>query len=233
MNLAVRIQHNPQRERWTKTLKNILADDSSREIRVITDTQNDLWNSAKITLQSYDAGDTHMMVLQDDVMPCKDLISTAERLIEIMPDETITLFSVQECILEAMNTNTHWVKKKIWRMAQCYIMPVPVIDDFLGYAERHIKPEIYFDDDRLAMYHLAKNKLVWATAPSLVEHLGWNATTLTGYKDGFKFRPEKRMARWFIGFENSGLSIDWEKTRDKAVFENDGDWGQFCHLYIP
>jgi hypothetical protein len=120
-------------------------------------------------------------------------------------------------------------------MAQAYSAPVAVIDDFIEWADRHIKPDIYFDDDRWAMYCFYHERRVWATAPSLVEHIGWNETTLGGgYKPDFRFDLRKkastRMADWFVGFENSPESIEWKNI--KAIDDNEGTYGEFIHNYI-
>jgi hypothetical protein len=230
MKLSIRIQHVKKRERWAKTLKYLLGD---KRTKIITDQKNILWEGAKKTLQSYDHKATHLLVLQDDVLPCQDFVATVERILELLPNEPITFYSPNESILAAQNLKSNWVTLLTWRNAQAYVLPVPIIDDFLVWAERHIKPEIYFDDDRFAMYFYFHKQLVYCTAPSLVEHMGWNSTTLTGYKSGHVFESRLRMAKWYIGFENSGLNIDWAATVKKPVFENDGDWGEWSHLYIP
>ena len=228
MKLAIRIQATNKRQRWVDTLLYLLND---RRAKAIFDNRLQLWNGAKTTLLSYNKTHTHMLVLQDDVLPCKDFIKTVEKIIEILPDQPITLFSNKEAILEAKNRGINWVKLRKWLMAQTYIMPISIIEDFLIWEARHIKPEIYYDDNRWAMYFFYHKKRVWATAPSLVEHLGWNNTSLRNYTPSFIFEPRNRMAKWFIGFENSGLSIDWSKL--EAYEDLDGQNSDFCHYYIP
>ncbi len=223
MRLAINIQATVERKNWIKVMQGILND--KRAVPVF-DTKHDLWEGAKATLKNYKKGTTHMLVLQDDVLPCQDFIKTAERIIEILPDDPITLFSNRREILEAKAKGYNWFRLKKFLMAQAYIMPVPIIEDFLIWAEKHIKPEIYFDDNRWAMYLYYHDKLTWATAPSLVEHLGWNQTTLTGYNAGHSFEPRLRMATWYIGFENSGLMYDW--SRLDAIDDPDKILGDFA-----
>ena len=233
MNLAVRIQATEQRKRWVDTLVVHLLNQEphNSDIQVVVDKSHDLWSGAKATLQSYTQGfHTHVLLLQDDVLPCRDLIKTAEHLIELLPHEPITLFSNHSAITKAREAGKHWALLKKWLMAQAYIMPVEIIEDFIPWAERHIKPEIYFDDNRWAMYFDYHNRGVYATAPSLVEHLGWNSTTLNGgYDPGHTFSAESRMAKWFIGFEHSGLEIDWGNPHNyfEAQKTSNGDWAHY------
>ena len=126
----------------------------------------------------------------------------------------------------------HWMKTRRWLMAQAYIMPIPIIVDFLAWQARHIKPEIFYDDNRWCMYFFYHNQYVWVTIPSLVEHLGWNATTLNGgsYREGHEFEPRLRMAKQYIGFEKSAMDIDW--TDEQVLTDNDGDLSSFVHYYI-
>lgn len=227
MNLAIRIQNTPKRQRWANSLRMWLC--RPRQVQIITDTENDLWGSAVHTLTSYGPEYTHVMVLQDDVLPCRDLAKTAERLIELYPKEPITLFSNKPSILDARTRGLNFVLLKKFLMAQAYIMPVSIIEDFIPWATKHIDPKIYFDDNRWAMYLFYHGIKTRATAPSLVEHIGWNDTTIT-YNPGHNFEPRLRMAAWFIGFENSGLDVDWSKS--EAFEDTAGNMADFSHYYI-
>ncbi|HEX2910409.1 MAG TPA: hypothetical protein VH186_06340 [Chloroflexia bacterium] len=228
-NLAINIQHTPRRDRWTKALVSLIEDS---RVTVVTDETNNLWNGAQQTLTTYTKAHTHMLVLQDDILPCKDLIKTAEQLIELLPDKFITLFSNKNIILQARAEYKSWALVNKFLMAQAYIMPIPMIEDFLPWATTHIKPQIYFDDDRLGMYLYYHNLKAYATSPSLVEHLGWNQSTLSGYKPEHRFLPELRMAKYFIGFEQSGLSVDWTKGLADPVPDTEQIIGDWSHFYL-
>ena len=227
--LAIRIQASGKRKRWVKTMLGMLENDP--RIVVVEDEKHDLWESAKKTLEAHKPYHKWMLVLQDDVLPCRDLIATAERLIELLPDKPITLFSNKDIILHAKAQGKHWCLLSKWLMGQCYLVPTPIIEDFLAWADRHIKPEIYFDDSRWGMYCHYKQIPVYATVPSLAQHLFWDSTTLRGgYRTGHTFDPKQRMAKDFIGFEQSGMNIDWEKDLEKPVKDTEkiiGDWTQY------
>lgn len=229
INLAIRIQSAGKRPQWVNQMKGML--DCDPRLKVIINFES-LWDSAKETLESYGPEDTHMLVLQDDILPCRHFLYAVEDIIKLLPDKPITFFSNSDRITDAVNLGVNWVTLRTWRMAQAYVVPVQMIKDFLLWEAKHIKPEIFFDDDRWAMFLFYMGIKTYATAPSLVEHMGWNETTLRGYKYG-EFRPDLRMAKSYIGFENSALDIDWKKGLDKPIEDTDGTYNEFSHLYIP
>jgi len=225
MKLSIRIQHKAnRREEWLKTLLHLLND---KRAKVITDRSHSLYGSWKETVKSYSRRSTHILVLQDDVLPCRDFIPAVERIIEVLPDEPITLFSNSQSIEEALRVRVSWVKLRTWFMAQAYILPVPLLDDMYSWIEKNIKPSVYMDDNRMATYMFYKGRYVYATAPSLVEHLGWNSTTLTGYQPGYAYRRDLRMANSFIGIEESPLTVDWSRP-DQFIVNDTGNNSMFC-----
>jgi hypothetical protein len=197
--------------------------------QLVFDSTGNLWESAKRTLTNYPKGTTHVLLLQDDVLICDNFMPAVRQIVDALPDKPITLFSNRVSIENARAAGVHYVQLTKWLMAQTYIMPVSIIDDFIAWAELHIKPSIYFDDNRWAMYFYYHGMKVWATAPSLVEHIGWNATTLRPYNEAFD--RNNRMARWYIGIQKSALDIDWHDTR--SIEDNEAVTGDFTHYLIP
>jgi len=231
MRLAVRIQTKGTRERWTDILLELLeleiySKKLDMSIQIIQD--NNLWKSCKKSLLSTDQGDTHVLVLQDDVLPCADFVETALHIAQLLPNDPVTFFSNSESISHALQNNIHWATLKVWFMAQSYMMPVAIAKDLVEWVDEYCKPDMTHDDDRMATYMWYHSQKVYATAPSLVEHMGWNATTLKTYQPQFTFEPRLRMARSYIGFENSAKKIDWKATLEKAVADNEGSNSQFC-----
>ena len=231
--LGIRIQHNCMRMRWLEVMKNLLDSRCASQVKAIPDPTGSLWGSCKAVLTSYLPDDTHVMVLQDDVLPCKDLIKAAERIIELLPNEPITLFSNSEVIKRAREKQKNWVKLRVWFMAQAYILPVALIKDMIPWVEQRVKQSVYMDDDRMATYMYYQGKYVYATAPCLVEHIGWNETTLRGYQPGHEFKPELRMASDYIGFEKSALDIDWTRGIEDPILDNNGHISMFCSNLKP
>ena len=227
MNLAVRIQHNQgKRDRWANLLFRVLMpeiDPLADDVKVLGgDT---LWQSCINVLSSYEKKHTHVLVLQDDVLPCVDFIPAVKRIIEAYPDRAITYFSTREAIDEAIVKNLNYVEQKYFFMAQCYSMPVAMIKDFLQFNYLSVKDSVKMDDERIGTYLFMRGLKAIATAPSLVEHLGWNGTTLDYKYKKSTFDPRLRMARQYIGFEQSALNIDWS-IKD-TIIDNEGDYSMF------
>ena len=108
------------------------------------------------------------------------------------------------------------------------MLPTSLAKDMIQWIEEYCKQDMKHDDDRMATFMWYHQKKVYATAPCLVEHIGWNDTTLRTYDPSFVFEPRLRMAKQYIGFEKSALKMDWESTIEKAVLDNEGSNSQFC-----
>jgi hypothetical protein len=67
MKLAIRITATQKRLKWATIVKEMLNDPRTL---IHLDTSGDLWIGTKTTLQSYNRQHTHMLVLQDDILPC-------------------------------------------------------------------------------------------------------------------------------------------------------------------
>lgn len=230
MNLAIHIQHTAERKHWTKILLKILNNDATE---VYVGEKKSLWEDAKKVL-SHRPSHTHVLVMQDDILPCQDFIPTVEQIINLLPNQPITFFTNNPAADVAVMQDKRWVTLSVWLMAQAYVLPVEIIDDMVAWIDEYVKEDVRFDDERMAMYFYYHKIPVYATVPSLVEHLGWNSTTLSTYTDKARkniFKPENRMARQYIGFENSGLDIDWTIGLADPVHNNDGSDSMFCQNF--
>lgn len=166
---------------------------------------------------------SHMMVIQDDVLPCKDLVATARELVKIRPNNFISLFSAYDVTGEALRAGRHWgILDRAWGLP-CYIMPAKLVTQYLDF-DALIKDDIVADDVRISMFLEYVNEPVYVTAPSLVEHLAFTNTTLSdsgkvGIENALKFRVAKN----YIGFEKSGLSIDWTRNMKDNIQQSIGN----------
>jgi len=228
VNIAINIQHSPKRPRL---LSYLLASLNHEPYKIITDTTS-TWSGCRRCLTERPANATHILVLQDDVIVCPDFFETVNKIVNLLPDQPITFFCRDEIINEAKAQGLSWVKLKTWFMAQAYVLPVALADEFVGFSDKYIKPDVNADDQRLAMFFMKTNRLVYATAPSLVEHIGWQGTTIRDRTSEKYFDVSRRVAKWFIGYEESGLQVDWLKGLDNCPIATFGDWSMFCDNYV-
>ncbi len=232
MSLAIRIQHKAGHREWY-TDKLIEMLDNDKRIEVFTDKNNDLWGNCRKMLTSYKNSDTHMLVLQDDIVPCFNFLKTAEHLATVLPDEIIALFSNSEKIPCACKENKTWVRLTTWFMAQAYVMPVKLIEPMLTWLDEYVKPSVAPDDLRFAIYCFYNKRKVWATAPCLVEHIGYNATTIRDVPFNYLDNRNIRMAGAFVGIDIDPLDrFNWKGGVAKPLDDVDGNNGMFCDLLL-
>lgn len=228
MKIAYRIQHGQgTRDHWLKLLLLML---DSKKVEVHTDKTHSLWQSCSDTLTSYRKGDTHVLVLQDDVLPCKNFIKTVSEIAESCPENPVTFFTNNQKSVTAVQQGKHWLSMRVWFMAQAYLLPVALIDDMILWISQNVKDSIQNDDDRMATYLFYHDIFTMATVPSLVEHMGWNTTTLRNYNNfnDLKNRRDLRMASVWIGLDSDPMDIDWSVRESNILIDKEGNNSQFC-----
>ena len=116
----------------------------------------------------------------------------------MLPADPISFYSNGNAIETALHSHSHWVKARIWYYTQAYTMPFSVMQKMIAWIDENVIDDgRNSDDERIAMYFYYQNKYVYTTAPSLVEHIGWNSTTvdydrpLEGYLDNRSHRMAK------------------------------------------
>ena len=227
--IEVRIQHSPNRERQLDFLLHSLQTDKPHNVKVtIINDDVSCWNGCRKALN---CKADYICVLQDDVLVCKDFLPTIERLVKLVTDKPITLFTPLEMANTARTWQRSWMTIKLWFYAQGYIMPRDLAKDFLDFAERHTNKR-NIDDEKLAIWVWKRDLRVWATMPSLVEHIGWGTTTIRTRNYDEYYKIDRRVAKYFIGYEKSGLDIDWEEGLDKPVQEEIGKWEQLVDNFV-
>jgi len=172
---------------------------------------------------------THLLVLQDDILPSKDLIKTSKKLIKLLPDEVISLFTAYDTSIP-MRVRKHWATIDRMYGLCAYIIPVELTKYYLKF-EQNIKDRIFADDVRLSMMLQYIDQKAYLTAPSLVEHICWDRTSQNSSEVNLENAIQFRIARNYIGFENSGLKIDWnEGLADPPHITIGQKWDYIRHL---
>lgn len=170
-----------------------------------------MWINARNAWTCYDKNATHHVHLADDVLLCPDFVAGIYKVIEAYPDQLINLFVTKRpAIQTALKQNIHWMR--CWGL--CWgagsLMPVTLINEFLDWEHRHVRPLYPHDDGRLSMWAQLTNRYIWLPVPMLIEHVGGLHSTL-GHNHG-----EKKAAAFLT---TSPLEIDWGDTRFKTLSE--------------
>lgn len=202
IRLSVAIMGHPSRIENIEKLRDELSRSTEVHVQIDHDEEG-TWPTAKKCWQALDGKGSHALVLQDDVILCRDFYVGACRAIRHRPASSIAFYANQKSIEEAQEQGKSWARVSgVWGQAQC--IPTSFIPPFLRFSEVHPKPkeDCKCDDWLLGEFLRLNKQHVWATVPSLVEHGAPNASLIG-------FSNKNKIARWFIGKDTSALSVDW------------------------
>ena len=210
IKLSITIMAHPKRKEWVKYLLNNL----NGEVKVIWDEKNNVWDTARRSWLSYDPNCSHHLVIQDDVIVSLNLRSAAEKLIKEVPDEIITLSTInyrlnsqeRETYKKLYREGVRWYKNTKVLTAPAIIVPTKYIEDMVYACDFFNSPH---DDVRIRQYCNIHQAEVHHTVPSLVEHRSTEENKSL-VKGNDKNRGTRQVVI-FIGEDKSGLDLDWKK----------------------
>ena len=150
-------------------------------------------------------GVTHRCVIQDDAWPCLDFVARAEAALAERPDKIVCFFvpgiaaAGGKRVREARFKGEPWVQ--IGGIAITPLVatawPGHLIEPFVEFAESSRIQARYTHDDPVSTLFVKKHKLeVWATVPSLVQHLDVTPSLIGRSHQAGKNR--KRVAEFFL-----------------------------------
>lgn len=220
VTLSVALMAHPAREALVPELLEALACPGAT-IRVVWDERNSLWDTGRRAMLAYDPACSHHMVIQDDVLPCRDLIAALPTILSHVAMESPLAGYVGfvrprsdvvgpacaradakgACFLSCDTLNT----------GTMVVVPTAAIDAMVAYGDT-VDPRIRSYDQRMNRYWRSRGMWTWYTWPCLVDHRDGPSLA----KPSSAVRPpvpvhphRRRIARNFIGTENSALDIDW------------------------
>lgn len=209
MKLSAAIMAHPARSGEVAELKAAL----DREVPVYWDSEGPpsgnaerVWRTARgAWLLADPAADWHALI-QDDAVPCADLLAGLEHALEHVPPNAVvsgylgtgrTVPIRWEALARAADTaGASWVRTARLMWGVCVILPVVLIPEMIERADRRTGIP---DDMRVAGWAEKTGREVWYPWPSLVDHR--KVPSLT------KHRAHDRVARrWHTG---SALDLSW------------------------
>lgn len=165
-----------------------------------------VWRTARgAWLLADPLADWHVL-MQDDAVPCTDLLAGLERALEHVPPDAVvspylgagrTVPARWEALAKAADlAGASWVRTQKLMWGVCIVLPVNLVSEMIDRADR--RPGIP-DDMRVAGWAERTGRDVWYAWPSLVDHR--KVPSLT------KHRAHDRVARrWHAG---SALDLGW------------------------
>lgn len=203
------IAAHPDRARMAHRLAGRL----DREPRIVWDTGNDEWATHARAWTAHNPGATHHLVLQDDAVPCRDLIQGTERLLPDLPaGMAMSLYLGTHRNYKGPDPRHHAVKQAArladirgvarvlipgvwWGVA--VILATADIPAMLAFCEN--RREVY--DLRLTRWHQHTKRWVAYPYPCLVDHADTDSIVKPGRESG-------RVAIRHIGPNTSALDAN-------------------------
>jgi len=205
--ISVAVMAHPKRAEMVRELVEILDRPPDS---VAWDSKNDRWHTGRRALLAYDGAASHHLVIQDDALPCRDLVAGIERALPFVPERSPMMLYVgrarphRKIIERAVATATAGVS---WlSMAETYwgpalVIPTDLIDELVEWCDGQSEANY---DRRIGRWFRDQRIPVYAPWPSLVEHR--DAPSL------IRNRTSGRTAHEFIGLDASALDVDWTGT---------------------
>ena len=165
------------------------------ELKVIPCTMDNVFPAFVASFYIEDEYDG-MVLLEDDILLCKDFKNKVEALIAQRPNEVISMFE-SACSRGELHSEYRNGREFMWNQCNYYPREIGrIISDpkwmipFIEWFDK--KGEVWgYPSDTYIGYVLGKNKIkYWMEVPFLVQHLDM--------KSNFKGRPSNRQSRYFI-----------------------------------
>lgn len=187
-----------------------LLDRLDRPATVVWDQINDRHDTGARSMEAFDPKCTHHLVIQDDALPCRDLLAGAERAIAATSStEPVSLYvgrvrpfagAIGAAVSQAKNVGASWVRMQGIYWGPGIIVPTATIPEMLRWF-RGAGSVVTNYDRRLSVWYAQQGLACWYTRPSLVEHRG--GPSIAGHPGS------QRRAFEFLGQDASALDVDW------------------------
>ncbi len=205
VTLSCSIMAHPKRAAMVDELVGWL----DRPVEVVWDQVNDRHDTGARAMAAFNPDCTHHMVVQDDVVPCRDLIAGAEAALVHTPgDVPVSLYlgsvrPFQRLVVPALaehGDSVSWMTMSGIYWGPAVILPTESIPPMLEWY-RTSRVQNY--DRRMSTWFARRGVRCWYSWPSLVEHRG--DESLSHQSGGV------RRAHRSLGATESALDVDWTR----------------------
>ena len=200
MTVSVAVMAHPSR----RAMVDELLEQLDRPAEVVWDRVNDRHDTGLRCLEAFDAQASHHLVIQDDVVPCRDLVAGTEQALEAVPAGCpLSLYvgrvrpfarAVERAVATAEGASFITMKGAYWGPA--LVFPTDTLPELIDWFSASAVTNY---DRRCSRFYEACKVRCWYTWPSLVEHRGDESLV-------WKNTIHRRAYRAHTG---SGLDVDW------------------------
>lgn len=205
MSVAGVVMAHKKRETWAEELSVDLG------LPIVWDQVNDRHETGLRCLRAgLDHGATHHVVVQDDGLPCRDLLDGLAKATEFSGDRIVGLYvgntgsHADRLLKTARSTGRSWMVRPrgmvLWGVA--LVIPTVHLPELIRGYEKS-REQNY--DRRIEHWADQHGVDTWFTVPSLVDHRHGdeNPSLVPGRTS------TSRHARWYIGADASAVDVDW------------------------
>ncbi len=208
------IQHHPSR---AHLLPALLAALPGAQVIADPDPGNrrrSAWRSYQACLEALEPDASHLLIVQDDAIVCRDFAAALPLLIAARPDDLLCLFapgagSHRKRVLQACAAGERWAEldpRQPFIPLVAAVWPRALAERFLAYGPA-FRPTDTSDDGNAWRWAKAEGVRTFACVPSLVEHPDREVSAVG--KASFGGRNPARVAACWLGPEASALDLAW------------------------
>ncbi len=214
ISLSVVIMAHPKRKAQVDHVLAALG----HEVPVVWDQKNDRWDTGKRSMLAYDPGCSHHLVIQDDVLVCRDLIEGVKAALEhVAAGAPLCLYvgrrrprehQVAKAAARANSLGASFITMHTLNWGPGIVVPTAAIPAMIAYSDKLTDIKNY--DRRLSRYwELEAHVRVWYTWPSLLDHADGPSLVAGRLGTDRMKKLESRIAHRFVGESASALALDW------------------------
>lgn len=202
VRLSAAIMAHPRRAEMVEGLLAAL----DWQVPVVWDRRGDRHDTGIRAMEAHDPTATHHLVIQDDVVPCRDLLAGVQRALEHVPDGHPASFYVGRVkpFRRAVERVTSAAEGASWIVMDgiywgpAIAVPTNVIPDLARWWWGQGKIHSNYDR-RVSRWFEVDGRRCWYSWPSLVDHVGDESLVLghTAVRHAHRFHA------------GSALSLDW------------------------
>lgn len=156
---------------------------------------------------------THIMIIQDDIMPCDTFVENLNAALTAVPDKPVVTYSIRRTVQEAAD-EVRWALSAD-NIQQGTAIPIDWVQPFLDWSDVSLLAGYPHDDRRLCAWLIWTEKTpVWMTVPPLFQHVG-HAESLVGHSN---------VTRYSKTWRQDLPVFDWSDTTKPLSGNSVGSW---------
>lgn len=188
------------------------------DVTVIWDTNGSRWDTGRRAMLAYNPSCTHHVVIQDDIVPCRDLIAGLTAALEHVPDDAPvcgyvgrvrpSADMVKAAALRARATGASWLTMHTLNWGPLIAVPTAVIPEMVAHCDT-LKNVPNYDRRLSRFFEIKQGVRIWYTWPSIVDHADGPSLVPGRVATDRASARHCRVAHTFIGEDASALDVDW------------------------